>query len=166
MPCSFATPTCAIWPGYAIDRVRMQGYALADRQIEVGLCSLAVPVLPRHGQVVAALNVGVPAATVSAALKESLARYAARRNGPVATAIAPSAASSPWRAAPDPGGQQQKHDPLSPAPDCAHGVGAFAAAISASATPAGSAWVRLTASPIDDDARCAMVSFSPDGSTQ
>ena len=54
-----------------IDRVRMQGYALADRQIEVGLCSLAVPVLSRHGQVVAALNVGVPAATVSAAaLKE------------------------------------------------------------------------------------------------
>ena len=45
--------------------------ALADRQIEVGLCSLAVPVLSRHGQVVAALNVGVPAATVSAAaLKE------------------------------------------------------------------------------------------------
>ncbi|SYJ54971.1 Pca regulon regulatory protein PcaR [Klebsiella pneumoniae] len=54
-----------------IARVRMQGYALADRQIEVGLCSLAVPVLSRHGQVVAALNVGVPAATVSAAaLKE------------------------------------------------------------------------------------------------
>ncbi|STU73452.1 Pca regulon regulatory protein PcaR [Klebsiella pneumoniae] len=41
-----------------IARVRMQGYALADRQIEVGLCSLAVPVLSRHGQVVAALNVG------------------------------------------------------------------------------------------------------------
>ncbi|STT48456.1 Pca regulon regulatory protein PcaR [Klebsiella pneumoniae] len=54
-----------------IARVRMQGYALADRQIEVGLCSLAVPVLSRHGQVVAALNVGVPAATVcAAALKE------------------------------------------------------------------------------------------------
>ena len=54
-----------------IARVRMQGYALADRQIEVGLCSLAVPVLSRHGQVVAALNVGVPDATVcAAALKE------------------------------------------------------------------------------------------------
>ena len=64
-----------------IDRVRMQGYALADRQIEVGLCSLAVPVLSRHGQVVAALNVGVPAATVSAAAlkKKATARYAARR---------------------------------------------------------------------------------------
>ena len=51
----------------------MQG-ALADRQIEVGLCSLAVPVLSRHGQVVAALNVGVPAATVSAAALKEKAR--------------------------------------------------------------------------------------------
>ena len=35
---------------------------------------MAVPVLSRHGQVVAALNVGVPAATVSAAaLKRRLA---------------------------------------------------------------------------------------------
>ena len=75
MPCSFATPhTLCDMAGLRaeIDRVRMQGYALADRQIEVGLCSLAVPVLSRHGQVVAALNVRVPAATVSAAaLKES-----------------------------------------------------------------------------------------------
>jgi IclR family pca regulon transcriptional regulator len=45
----------------------MQGYALADRQIEVGLCSLAVPLLSRSGQVVAALNVGVPASAMSAA---------------------------------------------------------------------------------------------------
>ncbi len=45
------TPTpCAIWPGYARRLIGcMQGYALADRQIEVGLCSLAVPVLSRHG---------------------------------------------------------------------------------------------------------------------
>ena len=60
----------------------MQGYALADRQIEVACAQvLAVPVLSRHGQVVAALNVGVPAATVSAAaLKEKAPpRYAARR---------------------------------------------------------------------------------------
>jgi IclR family pca regulon transcriptional regulator len=48
----------------------MQGYALADRQIEVGLCSLAVPLLSRSGQVVAALNVGVPASAMSAAAKE------------------------------------------------------------------------------------------------
>ncbi len=50
-----------------IARVRMQGYAIADRQIEVGLCSLAVPLLSRSGQVVAALNVGVPASAMSAA---------------------------------------------------------------------------------------------------
>ena len=62
-----------------IDRVRMQGYALADRQIEVGLCSLAVPVLSRHGQVVAALNVGVPAATVSAAALKGKALAPLRR---------------------------------------------------------------------------------------
>ena len=54
-----------------IARVRMQGYALAYRQIEVGLCSLAVPLLSRSGQVGAALNVGVPAGyTNAAALKE------------------------------------------------------------------------------------------------
>lgn len=62
-----------------IARVRMQGYALADRQIEVGLCSLAVPVLSRHGQVVAALNVGVPAATVSAAALKGKALAPLRR---------------------------------------------------------------------------------------
>ena len=40
----------------------------------------------------------------------------------------------------------------------------FAAAISACATPAGSAWDRLTASPIDDAACCAMAPLRPDGS--
>ena len=81
-----------------IARVRMQGYALADRQIEVGLCSLAVPVLSRHGQVVAALNVGVPAATVSAAaLKEKALAPVARGDGSVAAAIAPTAVSPRWR---------------------------------------------------------------------
>ena len=58
---------CAICPVYV---QRSPGCAcramLADRQIEVGLCSLAVPVLRVTVRVVAALNVGVPAATVSA----------------------------------------------------------------------------------------------------
>jgi Transcriptional regulator len=54
-----------------IAKVRIQGYALADRQIEVGLCSLAVPLLSRNGQIVAAMNVGVPASSMDAeALKE------------------------------------------------------------------------------------------------
>lgn len=62
-----------------IAKVRMQGYALADRQIEVGLCSLAVPLLSRGGQVVAALNVGVPAAAMSAAALKELALAPLRR---------------------------------------------------------------------------------------
>ena len=63
-----------------IARVRMQGYALADRQIEVGLCSLAVPVLSRHGQVVAALNVGTCRDGQRRGVKrEGSPRYGARR---------------------------------------------------------------------------------------
>ena len=53
--------------GYAeIDQVRMQGYALADRQIEVGLCAGgagAVASWPGGGRA----ECRVPAATVSAA---------------------------------------------------------------------------------------------------
>lgn len=60
-------------------RVRRQGYALADRQIEVGLCSLAVPLLSRNNQVVAALNVGVPSASMSGAELKELALPALRR---------------------------------------------------------------------------------------
>ncbi len=62
-----------------IARVRMQGYALADRQIEVGLCSLAVPVLSRHGQVVAALNVGTCRDGQRRGVKEGSRRHGARR---------------------------------------------------------------------------------------
>ena len=65
---------------------------------EVGLCSLAVPVLSRHGQVVAALNVGVPAATVNArGVKEKARPATARGDGSVAAAIAPTAVSPRWR---------------------------------------------------------------------
>jgi IclR family pca regulon transcriptional regulator len=42
-------------------RVRTQGYALIDQEIELGLRSIAVPLLNAHGNTVAALNVGVPA---------------------------------------------------------------------------------------------------------
>ena len=80
-----------------IARVRMQG-ALADRQIEVGLCSLAVPVLSRHGQVVAALNVGTCRDGQRRGVKrEGLAPPAARGDGSVAAAIAPTAVSPRWR---------------------------------------------------------------------
>ena len=91
-----------------IDRVRMQGVPLADRQIEVGLLS-AVPVLSRHGQVVAALNVRVPAATVSAAaLKEKALAPLRRAAMDLSCHSAVSRLRHRGEAAPDPGGQQQE----------------------------------------------------------
>jgi IclR family pca regulon transcriptional regulator len=42
-------------------RVRAQGFALIDQEVELGLCSLAVPLLSSRGQVVAALNMGFAA---------------------------------------------------------------------------------------------------------
>jgi IclR family pca regulon transcriptional regulator len=40
-------------------RVRAQGHALVFQELELGLCSVAVPVRDRQGRVVAALNVGM-----------------------------------------------------------------------------------------------------------
>jgi IclR family pca regulon transcriptional regulator len=42
-------------------RVRAQGYAVIDQEVELGLRSIAVPVLNARGKVVAALNFGLPA---------------------------------------------------------------------------------------------------------
>lgn len=42
-----------------------QGYNLVDQEFELGLRSLAVPVLSRNDEVIAALNIGVAAAQVS-----------------------------------------------------------------------------------------------------
>ncbi len=39
-------------------RVAMQGYAAVDQELELGLCSLAVPLFNDKGTVVAALNIG------------------------------------------------------------------------------------------------------------
>lgn len=41
-------------------RVRAQGYALVLQELEVGLCSIAVPLRDRQGRTLAALNVGMP----------------------------------------------------------------------------------------------------------
>jgi IclR family pca regulon transcriptional regulator len=49
-----------------LERVRQQGYALVDEELELGLRSLAVPVRSRSGKVVAAINTGVQAARSSA----------------------------------------------------------------------------------------------------
>jgi IclR family pca regulon transcriptional regulator len=47
-------------------RVRSQGYAIIDQELEIGLCSIAVPVENDRGQTVAAINIGAPAAHVLA----------------------------------------------------------------------------------------------------
>ena len=49
-----------------IARARSQGYALVDQELEPGLRTLAVPLLDSAGATVAAINVSVHAASVSA----------------------------------------------------------------------------------------------------
>lgn len=44
-----------------LDRVRLQGYALVDQEVELGLRSLSVPLLNQRGETVAALNIGLAA---------------------------------------------------------------------------------------------------------
>jgi IclR family transcriptional regulator, pca regulon regulatory protein len=43
-----------------IKRAREQGYAIVSRELELGLCSIAVPIHAADGRVIAALNVGMP----------------------------------------------------------------------------------------------------------
>jgi IclR family pca regulon transcriptional regulator len=49
-----------------VERVREQGYALVDEELELGLRSIAVPVSTRSGRVVAAMNSGVHASRIDA----------------------------------------------------------------------------------------------------
>ncbi len=53
--------------GDIIRRVRIDGYALIDEELELGLRSIAAPVRNAQNRVVAAMNVGVLAARVSTA---------------------------------------------------------------------------------------------------
>ncbi len=48
--------------------VRAQGYAIIDQELELGLCSIAVPITNLRGKVVAAINIGTPAAQIAAAV--------------------------------------------------------------------------------------------------
>jgi IclR family pca regulon transcriptional regulator len=43
-----------------VESVRRDGYVWVEQELEMGLCSLAVPLRDRAGQVVAALNLGMP----------------------------------------------------------------------------------------------------------
>ena len=54
-----------------LESVRTNGYALVDQELEIGLRSIAVPILGTGRQVSAALNVGVQAARISTAEMES-----------------------------------------------------------------------------------------------
>jgi IclR family pca regulon transcriptional regulator len=47
-----------------LDRARAQGYAVNNQEIELGLCSIGVPLMDRKGRVVGAINIGAPAAAV------------------------------------------------------------------------------------------------------
>lgn len=50
-----------------VRRVKCDGFALADEELELGLRSIAVPVKTRQGETAAAMNIGVHAARVSVA---------------------------------------------------------------------------------------------------
>jgi IclR family pca regulon transcriptional regulator len=50
-----------------LEQVARQGYALVDQELEIGLRSVAVPIHGPAGTVVAAVNVSVPAASMTAA---------------------------------------------------------------------------------------------------
>jgi IclR family pca regulon transcriptional regulator len=48
----------------AILEARDNGYAIADGEVELGLCSLAVPITDIHGRIVAAVNTTAPSSRV------------------------------------------------------------------------------------------------------
>lgn len=47
-------------------RIRLQGYAVNDQEVEIGLRSIAVPLVNARGRVVAAINLGLAAASLPA----------------------------------------------------------------------------------------------------
>lgn len=54
-----------------LDKVRREGVALVDQELEIGLRSIAVPVLRRSGEVVGALNIGTQAGRISLATMQT-----------------------------------------------------------------------------------------------
>lgn len=56
-----------------IETTRIQGYAVIDQEVEMGLRSIAVPLFDAHGRIVAALNLGLPVR--GEAVDEIVARY-------------------------------------------------------------------------------------------
>ena len=64
-PLTSRTVTDAETLGARLDRVRSQGYALVDQELEEGLRSAAAPIRNREGAVVAAVNLSVSASRTS-----------------------------------------------------------------------------------------------------
>lgn len=67
-------------------RIRAQGFALIDQEVEMGLRSIAVPLANARGRVIAALNVGLsagpePLDTIAARLVPALQEVAAQLRG-------------------------------------------------------------------------------------
>ena len=56
-----------------LQHVREQGYAVIDQELEIGLCSIAIPVRNMRGATIAAINIGAQAARVS--IDEMIERY-------------------------------------------------------------------------------------------
>ena len=51
--------------GKAIDKARAEGFAIVDEELELGLRSIAVPIVDRAGRTVAAINVSTQSARFS-----------------------------------------------------------------------------------------------------
>jgi IclR family pca regulon transcriptional regulator len=58
-----------------LQRIREDGFAVIDQELELGLCSIAVPLTNDRGRVIAAINIGAPSASVPAI--EMASRYLA-----------------------------------------------------------------------------------------
>ncbi|MCI3270892.1 IclR family transcriptional regulator C-terminal domain-containing protein [Streptomyces cylindrosporus] len=96
-------------------RIRGQGYAVVDQELEEGLRSIAAPVRDRSGEVVAAVNIAVPAGrnTVESIRRDLLPPLLAT----VARIDADLGITGPARAAShDSGTHRSSSSPRSPAP--------------------------------------------------
>lgn len=78
-PLPARTPLTVTDPVQLVQRlaeIRQQGFALIDQEVEIGLRSLAVPLIDAHGRVIAALNLGLPA--VAGETADLIGRYVPR----------------------------------------------------------------------------------------
>ncbi|MEU0031398.1 IclR family transcriptional regulator C-terminal domain-containing protein [Streptomyces sp. NPDC006335] len=99
-----------------LERVRRQGYALVDQELEEGLRSIAAPVRDRGGEVVAAVNIPVQAgrttlAAVRRDLLPALLETVAGIEADLRMATGPARASSPGT-----GTRRSSSSPRTPAP--------------------------------------------------